>query len=567
MNKITPHSWHQIGEVSLLSLVFLLPLALSFQTYDLTALKTTVLELGGLALIGAWILQGLLRGRWDFAAVSKPVLLPAFIYAVWAILSFLFAPHKMEALSHLLPPLSMVLIYIVVLANFSGARTAARVSGAFITAGFLICAHAIAQRLGWVRGPVIFSTLGSPDQCAFFIALALPAALAFWLDEEIPTLARYGALLFVPLSALAAIATQSVIGIIAYILSGLFFIAAGAWVTRKNILREGLWVLIGALFMAAVSLALSALLPHPNLISFEIGTIGLQLWRWLFLATIWTAITGARALWKAGRQTESHYTLGFFAATAVGFLAQSLTKAGSANASIALFWIVAALSAGLPALAAGRGRVSAYPLPMSEDVRRMMHAPLLLLLLALSLPPTAWLRSAVDHNAAIALARKGQFELAAGRFSSVWRGSSVYPDALYRQADAWLKSGKPEQALIAYEQLGRFAPDYALRHARLGEVYALLGRWPEAAREHARQADLTPAFIGNLIAWSQAARASGDLAQARLAAEKAGLLNPQDPAVRTALAANDLMARKIAQQNLARRKNERQAIARKPKSR
>lgn len=117
--------------------------------------------------------------------------------------------------------------------------------------------------------------------------------------------------------------------------------------------------------------------------------------------------------------------------------------------------------------------------------------------------------------------------------------------AQYFKGNALNDAGRPRDALAAYDRLQEQSPDYALVHAARGAAYAKLGDWTSAASERARQAELEPGLVDNLIAWAEAARASGDLESARLAAGRASALAPEHAGVKRELAANELMERRL----------------------
>lgn len=296
----------------------------------------------------------------------------------------------------------------------------------------------------------------------------------------------------------------------------------------------------------------------------ELGVMGAVLWLWLFGAALWTGARGASALRRAGALPESVYAAGFAAAAAGVLAAGHLGWAGYSPATGWYAWILAGLAAGLTPLAARRAAVSVYPLPVSESVRRALYAPSLLAFAGLALFPGLWLRSDVNRNSAIYFAKSGDFPMAVELFSRVRPGSPAYVMSLYFKGNALYDMGKHDEALAAYDLLQAQAPDYVLVHAARGAAYAKLGDWTAAAAERARQAELDPLYLENLVAWSEAARAAGNLEEARLAAGKAAALDAADERVRVQIAANDLMERRIAEKAGRGRMNGR-GTARKPR--
>jgi len=296
----------------------------------------------------------------------------------------------------------------------------------------------------------------------------------------------------------------------------------------------------------------------------ELGAVGAILWLWLFGAALWTGARGASALRRAGALPESVYAAGFAAAAAGALAAAHFGWAGRAPAPGWYAWPLAGLAAGLVQLAARRAAVSVYPLPVSDSIRRALYAPALLSFAGLALFPGLWLRSEVNLNKGVHFAKGGDHPKAAELFAQVRPGTPGYLLSLYFHGNVLNDLGKAGEALAAYDRLQAQAPDYALVHAQRGAAYAKLGDWEAAASARKRQAELDPLYLENLVAWAEAARASGDLEQARLAAGKAEALAPEDDRVRLQLAANNLMERRIAERE-GRGKANGRGTARKPK--
>jgi tetratricopeptide (TPR) repeat protein len=287
---------------------------------------------------------------------------------------------------------------------------------------------------------------------------------------------------------------------------------------------------------------------HPELpllgAAVELGLIGAALWLWLFGASLWSGFSGAAALRRAGALPESVYAAGFTGAAAGALVLSHFGWAGYAPSTGWFVWPLAGLAAGLAPLASRRAAVSVFPLPVSESVRNALYAPSLLAFAGLSLLPGAWMRSEVELNKAIFFVNDKNLPQAVAQFEGVRPGSRSYLLAQYFKGNTLNDMGRHEEALAAYDRLQEQAPDYILVHAARGAAYAKLGDWKAAAAERARQADLDPLFLENLVAWAEAARASGDLEQARVAAAKAEALAPGDPAVKLQIAANAVVERR-----------------------
>ncbi len=462
-------------------------------------------------------------------------------------------------------------------------------------------------------GAQIFSTVGNPYLCACFLAVAVPLALTLALDPETQGPLRMLAFALVPVAAITTILTGSLLGMAAFCASCLLYaIITPLCLRAPAALKSAVIAAMTALAVGVVALMFNAgnreswsyklgflkttaaaelrmfaekplagfgpgsfFVHYPRFrpveviqmtgpgrntmalypefavlgVAVELGALGVALWLWLFTAALWTGARGAVALRRAGALSESVYAAGFTAAAAGGLAIAHSGFAGSSPATGWYAWPLAGLAAGLAPLAARRAAVSVYPLPISDDIRRALYAPSLLVFLGLAMMPGLWLRSDIDLNSAMYFANKSDYPTALSLFLRVRPGSANYPMALYFAGNALSAMGKHDEALAAYDRLQTQAPDYVLVHAARGAAYAKLGDWKSAAAERARQAEIDPSYLENLLAWAEAARASGNLSEARLAIGKAVELDPKSERVRLEIAANDLMERRLSAGN------------------
>ncbi|MCM2303599.1 MAG: tetratricopeptide repeat protein [Elusimicrobia bacterium] len=477
-------------------------------------------------------------------------------------------------------------------------------------------------------GDRAFSTLANPYLCASFLAVAAPLALTLALDPETPSPLRAAALLLLPAAGAVVVLTGSAMGAAGFAAACVVYalIAAASLRTRPALRSAGLALLAAAVVGGAAALAPApkrdgwsyanefrrhaaaaqwrmvaerpltgfgpgsfsieyprfrpaeiirmegpghnTMTQYPELpllgVAVELGLVGAVLWLWLFGAALWTGARGASALRRAGALPESVYAAGFAAAAAGALASAHFGWAGYAPATGWYAWPLAGLAAGLAPLAARRAAVSVYPLPVSDGVRRALYAPSLLAFAGLALFPGLWLRSDVNLNSAIYFAKSKDLPRAVELFAKVRPGSPAYTMSLYFKGNALNDMGRHEEALAAYDRLQEQAPDYVLVHAARAAAHAKLGDWTAAAAERSRQAELDPLYIENLIAWAEAARAAGNLEEARIAAGKAEALDADDERVRLQVAANALMERRLAEK-AGRGKTNGRGVAKKPK--
>jgi tetratricopeptide (TPR) repeat protein len=594
-------TWSRAGETALLSLVFLAPLAVHARTYDPAALKTALFESCAVALAAAWVLKGLARGRWEAAAASWPALAPALALAVWTLARFAAAPFKSTALPDLALLLGALTVYAVALLEFGGARSAARLAFWTTAAAALVGALGAFQRLAPGLASGVSATLTSPEQLAAFAAVALPVVLALRLDPEASPSRRLLSASTAGALALLAAWSGSARGLAAFTLSALVFAAAAAGILRGPAARRAALIALGCAAAAfVVAAAAGADLLVDDAVSFlwssgtdrivalilwserpllghgigsfsihapgsaapaalalralaETGLVGAALLAWTLLAAAACGLRSAAGLRRHGALAEAGYAAAFASAFTAWALCAATGLAPAFGPGAWLAWAAAGLAAGMVPLARPRGVMLAMPLPFGEDVRRLMEGPALLLLFGLAVLPAGWLASDVRYNRALAEARAGGLDAAFADAGRVWPGSPVYASALYLRGRVLLDEGKPGQALDEFARLDEVSPDFSRVHARRAEAYASLEDWNSSVMERGRQADVTPLDVPNLTAWAEAARAAGDMGEARQAAARAQGVAPDDESVKLQVAANALLEKRIAERESAAR--------------
>jgi len=565
----SPHAetWRRAGEIALLSLAFLAPLAAHGRTYDPAALKTALFESCALALAASWILKGLARGRWAAAAASRPALTPLLALAAWTLARFALAPFKSAALPDLALTLSAWIVYAVALLEFGGARSAARL--AFWTAASAALVGALGAAQLFAHGPGLTATLTSPDQLASFAAVALPVVLSLSLDPESFGARRLLSGSTAVVLTLLVVWSGSLRGLAAFALSAVIFALVAAFLLRGRVPRRfALVVALLSALLAAFAFGVSdAMAPSAGVTSLFAGTgiVGGALLAWTLLAGIFGGLRAARDLRARGALAEAGYAAAFASAFAAWAAAGALGLTPRHGAGSWLAWAAGAIAAGMVPLASTRGVVLTMPLPFGEDVRRLMQGTVLGLFAVAAVWPAGWLASDVRYNRALAEARAGGLDAALADAGQVWRGSSVYAPSIYLRGRVLLDQGKPGQALDEFARLDDVSPNFSRVHARRAEAYASLQDWNSSVIERELQAGLTPLDVSNLTAWAEAARAAGDMGAARRAAARAQAVAPEDENVKLQLAANSLLERRIAARDAAARG--RKGTAFKPKLR
>ena len=547
MRTPSAESAHRLGELALLTTAFVLPLAFSLHSYDPASLKFAVLQWSALAMLFGWLWQGISRGRFQVPVGSWSVLIPALLYGAWLAASFAAGERRLAALPDFTTRLTMLAAFLAALLGFAGARCAARFAGLTVGAALLASAAAGVSR--------DFAAAAGPYLASLF-AVAVPLALTLDLDPETPGPARVAASALLPAAGACLILRSAPAAPFCASLLVFAVLVAAALRSRAGLRAAGLALLAAAAVAAFGRVAVAV----PPL---ALGTEPF-LMLWLFAAALWTGARASAALRRAGALSESRYAAGF-AATAAGALSAAYLGAEPLSPVAGWYaWPLAGLAAGLAPLAARRAAVSVYPLPVSESVRRALYAPALLGFAGLALLPGLWLRSDVALNSGVYAARRGDGARALALYAKVLPGARHYLASLYFTGDALSGLGRHEEALAAFDRLQEQSPDFPRVHGARGETYAKLDDWASAARERARQAELDPLDLENLVAWTEAARVSGDLEQARVAAAMAVELDADDESVKLQLAANDLMERRLLAKQ-GRGKTNGRGVAKKPK--
>jgi len=528
MRTPSAESAHRLGELALLTTAFVLPLAFSLHSYDPASLKFAVLQWASLAMLFGWLWQGISRGRFQAPVGSWSVLLPALLYGAWTIGSFALGERHLAALPDFTTRLTMLAAFLAAFLSFAGARCASRFAVLTVGAAILAAAAAAVSR--------DFAAAAAPYLASLF-AVAVPLALTLDLDPETPAPVRVVALALLPVAGACLVLRSSPLAPFCASLVVYAVTVAAALRSTAGLRSAGLALLVAV----AVAAAGRVSVPPPAL---ALGAAETALLLWLFAAALWTGARAASALRRAGALSESRYAAGFAAAAAGALAASFLGGDSPATAAGWYAWPLAGLAAGLAPLAARRAAVSVYPLPVSDSVRSALYAPALLGFAALAVLPGLWLRSDVALNSGVYAARGGDGARALGLYAKVLPGSRNYLASLYFTGDALNGLGRHADALAAFDRLQEQSPDFPRVHSARGAAYAKLGDWEPSARERARHAEFYPLDLGNLVAWTEAARASGDLEQAKAAAGMAAALDANDPGVKLQLAANLLIERR-----------------------
>ncbi len=172
------------------------------RTYDSAQIKITLLQMGGISLIGLWVSLLILEGRKAFRKEDFVLLAPFFAYLIYTIISFIHSPYKGPSVDDFLRYTLYMSVSLIVIREFS-------ISAIEKLTKYLIIAAAIAILYGFVQwldvnffppkeigagldpfiwrgafGKRVFSTYGNPNFFGNFLVIMLPILLTQYLKKK-----------------------------------------------------------------------------------------------------------------------------------------------------------------------------------------------------------------------------------------------------------------------------------------------------------------------------------------------------------------------------------------------
>ncbi len=536
MRKLDAGIWSRTGEIVLLALVFLAPLAVSPNTFDSQALRAAFIEVGALVLGATLVLKGLVRGRWEISSGAWVTLIPLALSAVWTLGRFATATNRSELMPLLCLTSAGWIVFVVGQLEMGGARHAARLSFWTAATAAIIGALAVAQKLG--RTSFLPIVTGSPDQLGSWATAALAMILALRLDPESSSVRR-------TLAASTAILLGLLVGwtgsgrcSAAFFIAALIFALCVSMILRT---RQALRVSGIALLSALITVA--CVRPQFTLSPVWEGS-GTILLLATTLAVIAVGLRASRLLRERGALAEAGFCASFTSGFSAWALCSALGLLPAAGLGAIVAWASGGIATGLSSLARPRSIVRALPIPAGEDVRRLMQGPVFLFFIAAIAFPGGWLTSDVRYNRAVAFLGAENPAAALADASHVWPGSGVYAPSLFLRGRAAVDLGRPREALDYYARLEEISAKFPRLHAQRAQAYAVLGDLEAAATQRMLQARVAPGQVADLVAWSKAARIAGDLGSAKKAADLAAELDSDDPSVRAEIAENSLLEKR-----------------------
>ena len=171
------------------------------RTYDSAQIKITLLQMGGVSLIGIWVSLLILEGRRAFRREDFILLAPFFAYLVYVILSFLHAPYRGPSVDDFVRYTFYMSVTLIIIREFA-TEAIDRLTKILIVTAYISTLYGLIQFLDtryfpappgpgldpfvwrWAFGLRVFSTYGNPNFFGNFLVLILPIVVTQFLKRR-----------------------------------------------------------------------------------------------------------------------------------------------------------------------------------------------------------------------------------------------------------------------------------------------------------------------------------------------------------------------------------------------
>ncbi|MCX5786327.1 MAG: tetratricopeptide repeat protein [Elusimicrobia bacterium] len=258
------------------------------RTYDSAQVKITLLQMGGIGLLGLWVSLLSMEGRKAFRGDDFVFLAPFFAYLAYVLISFFHAPYKGASVDDFVRYILYMSVTLIVLREFS-VPSIDRLTKILLITAYIAVLYGLVQFLDirffppkdqgagldpfvWRQafGHRTFSTYGNPNFFGDFLVLILPIAVAQYLKKRSFYLIP---LIFLNLLCLYGTETKGAwlgFGISSFI----FAVFYGYFFLRDKLKGARVKFLLGAAVMPIVAFIGVAifLAKNPISISFRVAT-------------------------------------------------------------------------------------------------------------------------------------------------------------------------------------------------------------------------------------------------------------------------------------------------------
>ncbi len=172
------------------------------RTYDSAQVKITLLQMGGIGMLGLWVSLLVMEGRRAFRKEDFILLAPFFAYLLYVIVSFFHAPYRGPSVDDFVRYTLYMSVTLIVIREFT-TEAVDRLTKILIVAAYIAILYGVVQFLDtrffppkdqgpgldpfiwrWAFGPRVFSTYGNPNFFGNFLVLILPIIVTQYLKRR-----------------------------------------------------------------------------------------------------------------------------------------------------------------------------------------------------------------------------------------------------------------------------------------------------------------------------------------------------------------------------------------------
>ena len=240
------------------------------RTYDSAQVKITLLQMGGIGMLGLWVSLLILEGRRAFRKEDFIFLAPFFAYLLYVIVSFSHAPYMGSCVDDFVRYILYMSVTLIVIREFTQ-EAIDRLTKFLLITAYIAILYGMVQFFDtrffpakdqgpgldpfiwrWAFGPRVFSTYGNPNFFGNFLVLILPIIVTQFLKRKSVILLP---LIFMDLLCLYATQTKGAwlgFGISSFIFAvfyGYFFLRDRLKISRSAFLGLALVIPFCAFFV------------------------------------------------------------------------------------------------------------------------------------------------------------------------------------------------------------------------------------------------------------------------------------------------------------------------------
>lgn len=256
------------------------------RTYDSAQVKITLLQMGGIGMLGLWVSLLVLEGRKAFRREDFVFMAPFFAYLLYVVVSFSHVPYKGASVDDFVRYIIYMSVTLIVIREFTS-EAVDRLTKILLITAYITILYGVVQFLDtrffppkdmgpgidpfvwrWAFSKRVFSTFGNPNFFGNFLVLILPIVVTQFLKRKSIILLP---LILMDLLCLYATATKGAwlgFGISSFIFAvfyGYFFMRDSLKISRGAFLGLASIIPVTALFVIYF-------LGNPASYSFRVST-------------------------------------------------------------------------------------------------------------------------------------------------------------------------------------------------------------------------------------------------------------------------------------------------------